>query len=240
MKSHKILIFSDIHSNIYALKRFIKITEKINYDLAIFLGDIFGYYYHPYESYELMKSTFKNLHILRGNHDLYFLRAINKPAIIKDLTKRFGSGYSHYYENNNRIIVKELKKTKPCRYFPKYNLLAVHGSYKDFQEGRVYPDTEIKPKDIIKIKDNFKGIRIFLSGHTHYPMFKRQNGIIFLNPGSIGQPRDNNNPSFIVLEVDKALTNVCFGSFDYKKDNLIKLTKLKDPDHKYLTEVLGR
>ena len=41
---------------------------------------------------------------------------------------------------------------------------------------------------------------VVLSGHTHIPVAKKEDGIIFLNPGSISIPKMNHVPSFAILE----------------------------------------
>ena len=41
---------------------------------------------------------------------------------------------------------------------------------------------------------------VVLSGHTHVPVAKKEDGIIFLNPGSISIPKMNHVPSFAILE----------------------------------------
>ena len=41
---------------------------------------------------------------------------------------------------------------------------------------------------------------VVLSGHTHIPVANKEDGIIFLNPGSISIPKMNYVPSFAILE----------------------------------------
>lgn len=48
---------------------------------------------------------------------------------------------------------------------------------------------------------------VVIFGHTHCRYAEQQNGILFFNPGSISQPRDNKNPSFGLLELNNAQIN---------------------------------
>ena len=41
----KIIFFSDVHGNRYAVEQFFKDIKNIPYDRLIFGGDVFGYYY---------------------------------------------------------------------------------------------------------------------------------------------------------------------------------------------------
>lgn len=45
--------------------------------------------------------------------------------------------------------------------------------------------------------------KIFISGHTHIGSIKKENGIIFLNPGSISKPRGGSEASYIVMDEEK-------------------------------------
>ena len=44
-----LIVFSDIHGNVYALEKALKVMEQYNADEYIFLGDMAGYYYHQNE-----------------------------------------------------------------------------------------------------------------------------------------------------------------------------------------------
>ena len=45
---------------------------------------------------------------------------------------------------------------------------------------------------------------VVLSGHTHIPVAKKEDGIIFLNPGSISYPRqEGKNPSYMIMNLDE-------------------------------------
>ena len=41
---------------------------------------------------------------------------------------------------------------------------------------------------------------VLLMGHTHVPMDKEENGLLFLNPGSVSIPKEGNIPTYAVLE----------------------------------------
>ncbi len=50
------------------------------------------------------------------------------------------------------------------------------------------------------------GFSAVIFGHTHRPSIERQNGVLFINPGSATQPRSNYPPSVVLLKVtDKLL-----------------------------------
>jgi len=50
------------------------------------------------------------------------------------------------------------------------------------------------------------GFSAVIFGHTHRPFIERQNGVLFINPGSATRPRSNYPPSVVLLKVkDKIL-----------------------------------
>lgn len=61
---------------------------------------------------------------------------------------------------------------------------------------------------------------VLLSGHTHIPVAKQEDGMICLNPGSISIPKMNHVPSFAVLE------NHVFTIYDLDK-NIMMTYQLK-------------
>lgn len=56
---------------------------------------------------------------------------------------------------------------------------------------------------------------VVLSGHTHIPVANKEDGIIFLNPGSISIPKMNHVPSFAILE------NHIFTIYDLDKNIML-------------------
>ena len=45
------------------------------------------------------------------------------------------------------------------------------------------------------------GFSAVIFGHTHRPFIERQNGVLFINPGSATRPRNNYPPSVVLLKV---------------------------------------
>ena len=45
------------------------------------------------------------------------------------------------------------------------------------------------------------GVAAVISGHTHRPLIKKENGILYLNPGSASQPRHNHPASVGIISV---------------------------------------
>lgn len=65
--------------------------------------------------------------------------------------------------------------------------------------------------DAIKSSALENGCSIALFGHTHQRLEKYEDGLYILNPGSISCPRDDNKPSYGIVEISKSgiITNIC-------------------------------
>jgi len=48
-----------------------------------------------------------------------------------------------------------------------------------------------------------KGTRIVVHGHTHVPREEEIDGVLYLNPGSVSEPRRGNEPSLMTLVVEE-------------------------------------
>ena len=72
---------------------------------------------------------------------------------------------------------------------------AYHGSPTDYYNEYIYPDN--KGFQLGNVNTPF----LFM-GHTHYVMEKKICDTMVINPGSIGQPRDFNKPSFAVVDTN--------------------------------------
>ena len=57
------------------------------------------------------------------------------------------------------------------------------------------------------------GVSIVISGHTHRPALRQQDGIMYLNPGSAREPRGSFLPSVALLTIRGEEANAVFVEF---------------------------
>ena len=107
-------------------------------------------------------------------------------------------------------------------------LFIMHGSPQDPLEGRIYPDTALTGGESA----------VYIMGHTHYRMLRRGERGLWINPGSLGQPRDGYGFSY--CKVNTADMKVSFHSFEIGLDGLLQRVRREDPNKKYLEEILHR
>lgn len=204
----KIIFFSDAHGNQYAVNSFFRQIKHIPYDMVIFGGDVFGYYYGTNEIIDKFRE--KKIRCLLGNHDKMFLDLIEEKITESELVDKYGNSYKNIQSKISRTNIDFLY-TLQSRFDMKIdglNISFVHGSINDPINGRIYPDT------IISEETSYCGIDYVFCGHTHHKLIKKIDNTVLINAGSIGQQRDGKGCSFVVFD-----TVTCkFQTFKVKYD----------------------
>lgn len=189
-----IAVISDIHGNFPALEAVLRDIEKEKAEVIYCLGDLVGYYCMIDEVIETIRSN--NIKTLLGNHDYAML--YNEGIITRSKTcTNILTRQLKEIKKENLDFLKTLEKCFEFNYKDK-NFFCVHGGLEDNIDEyiRVIDENYFE-------KNNFMH-DVLLSGHTHV----QRNEVIgtkkYLNPGSVGQPRDGNPAaSYLLLSDDK-------------------------------------
>lgn len=219
----KYAVISDIHGNLSALEAVITELNKHNPDQWINLGDVVGYGPSPVECIELMIDI-DAISVL-GNHDagvigrvsLNHFRNPNRKLI--EITRTMLTSI-HFEWLNSLPLTAEIDS----------NILSVHASPKK-PDSWFYMESAFTVRSMLSKLD----YDICLFGHTHQPcMVPEQLGIrdfrqgikYMINPGSVGQSRDQDyRASCCILDTDNWKCE--FFRVDYEIDPVSsKLQKL--------------
>jgi putative phosphoesterase len=190
----RIAVISDIHGNFPALQAVLKDIEKEKTDTIYCLGDLVGYYCMIDEVIETIRLL--NIKTLLGNHDYALL--YNEGIIPRSKTcTNILTRQLKEIKKENLDFLKTFEKSFTFSYRDK-NFFSVHGGLKD-------PiDEYIHDIDDSYFEENKFMHDILLSGHTHIPRNEVFGTKRYLNPGSVGQPRDGNPAaSYLLLSDDK-------------------------------------
>ena len=204
----KIAIFSDIHGNLEALKAVEKdLKSKKDLDLVVCLGDIVGYYPHPVECIKIVREMCDI--VIQGNHDA----AVVAPNFNEEM-----KGFNEVAKNSmiwtrdlllkssntdNYNFLKGLSPQRPLN-VGKKRILFVHGTPDDKWEYFLYPYWLNAPLDEQRIRLNewLKKWDLIAMGHSHWAFQYENWERMVINPGSVGQPRDDNpKSSYAIVEV---------------------------------------
>lgn len=239
----KLVVLSDIHANLSALDAVINdFQKKYIYDSIIILGDIINYGMRPNETINRVRSLAPSICIF-GNHE--------KAIIDNDLSKFSTNRGKEILEYTAKLLSPDSKKfilfemehsgmsvieNKGKR------ILFVHGSLTDPFWGKMTCDE--------RKNTNYAEFDFVISGHSHIPgysisLFDDQSNVefrykhktIFLNPGSVGQPR-NHNPLAQYLFIDTENETFDFNcvKYDITTEQKLYNNKKVDPFYKVRLE----
>ncbi|MEL9998488.1 MAG: YfcE family phosphodiesterase [Thermoplasmata archaeon] len=206
----KIIIISDIHGNFDSLKT----LDSENYDFLVFAGDAVDYGPEPEKVVDfLIKNAYKSV---MGNHD---------AANAFDIDCKCSEKYHEISVITRKYFKKNLNKRHLnfLGLLPMFNnfeidgikFTMVHASLMDYLYDYVLPETDDKTL-LYKFKNTESDFVIF--GHTHLPMIKKINKTTFINPGSLGQPRDGDiRASFAILDTKTGEVKIIRKEYDVKE-----------------------
>lgn len=166
--------------------------------MIIHAGDIVDY--NPWPSEVLERIIELNVLTVMGNHD-------------RDSATGEPQGYNPYAEvsclwTHNQLNYEEKKHLAEL---PKkleleiegVKLFVCHGSPFNMLDEYVFPPPATSTEELT----SFFGITksdIIIMGHTHVPFVERLDDKIVLNPGGVGQPRDNiSSASYMIMKLDQ-------------------------------------
>ena len=199
---YKYLILSDIHGNVSAFDAVLAECQDESFAGVILLGDCIDYGMRSNEIIQKMiklnKTKWQDMNIVNiwGNHeklvidkDLERLSSERGRVVAEYTAKQLIPESVNYIQTGmNRDGVQEFK-------IDELRCLAVHGSLEDHYWKAIEPEN---------LRGEYSGYDMVFSGHSHYshcftyfyqietPKMRNKKAVTFVNPGSVGQPRNQN------------------------------------------------
>ena len=187
----KVILMADVHANWPALKA---LEEDAGYaDFVIHAGDSVGYYPFPTKCVEWLKEH-ADVNVV-GDHDYALVNNDYKGFsgdAIKMLSwteQNFSAMNLRYLSNLQETWVGDVGGVK---------IGVVHGGLTDPLREAVHAGTS---EELIKEYMKKLGVKVLVVGHMHQLFVRQVNSGLVINPGSVGQPRDGPQPSYVVLEI---------------------------------------
>lgn len=197
----RVAVITDIHANLPALEAALAAIDGIGVDTLYCGGDLVGYGPHPNEVCALIED--RGIPTICGNYD---------HAIGRDL-EDCGCAYvtPHDRELGQRSVDWTLANTSGrskafMRGLPfdlrftmgERRVRLVHGSPRKVNE-YLFED---KPASLYERLAASAECDVLVFGHTHKPWIREHGGVLFVNCGSVGKPKDGDaRGAFAVLEL---------------------------------------
>lgn len=188
-------VLSDIHANYQALDAVICDAKARGAVEFLCLGDVIGYNGQPEEC--VQRACSEGFVNILGNHDSYITTNQNcaRSKVVAGIIDR-------HREELSRESVSWLKASPDI--VRQGSALFLHGGPQDYLDEYLY---EVG-------KDTFPaGVSRLFAGHTHVQVRHDFEDKVFVNPGSVGQPRDGDVRAAYAL-VDDDLIELCRVEYD--------------------------
>ena len=225
--------FSDVHSNLEALRAVAEDFQKEKLEKIFFLGDAVGYGPDPNECVELIQKLCTKP--LMGNHDYAALDMMETSWFNQYAREAIEWTKDKLNEDNFQILSDYVMDNR----FQIFHM--VHSTPKDPQSWDYIFDLDEAEENF-----DFFQARICLVGHSHRPFIikkyndkhcflhednsvKIENEFKYLiNIGAVGQPRDGDNRAcYLIYDDEEKVARLKRVSYDIKKtQNKMKKAKL--------------
>ena len=175
----KILVFSDIHGCFFQLQKMLEIFETGNFDKMIIAGDFnnHGPRNGVPENYDPKICT----ELLNKKADKIIAVRGNCDAEVDQMILNFPM-----MNDCTQVFFETLQSMR---------IFIHHGHLEQYSKEnlvRLLPTSNEKCKTLV------------ISGHTHIPVLEEENGITWLNPGSITFPKGGSKTSYAVIDTENA------------------------------------
>jgi len=231
----RIALISDIHANLPALEAVVADAKKVHADTFICAGDVIGFGPHPKECVDMVRGLCQV--IVSGNHE----RAIGWNEDPRCAPRLAGLAKVAEGLARKKLFGPDIQWLaglghEAGLYLSGKELFIVHGSPWD----PLY--TGIRPEeDPERIRKGFMHIDCdyAIVGHTHIQMILTDavEGIVIINPGTVGLPMDADpRASWTLLDLDRGRVEP--RRVEYDTARTIKgLQYMKGPDRETLTNI---
>jgi putative phosphoesterase len=197
-------IVTDIHGNLPALEESLRAIDAIGVDAVYCGGDLVGYGPHPNEVCRLVEH--RGLPTIYGNYDYAIGRDLDDCGCAyvtqhdRELGQRSVAWTLAHTDHHSKDFMRELPFDLRFELGSK-RVRLVHGSPRKVNE-YLFQD---KPAHTFERIAALSDCDVLVFGHTHKPWIHTYAGVLFVNCGSVGKPKDGDaRAGFAILELDRA------------------------------------
>src|SRR5918992_1092011 len=199
----RVAVITDIHANLPALEAVLEAIEASGVDAVYCGGDLVGYGPHPNEVCRLIEE--REIPTIYGNYDYAIGRDLEDCGCAyrdqqdRELGQRSVAWTLAHTDHRSKDFMRglpfDLRFGMDGR-----RVRLVHGSPRKVNE-YLFAD---KPARTFERIAAGADCDVLVFGHTHQPWVAEYGGVLFVNCGSVGKPKDGNpRAAFALLELDK-------------------------------------
>jgi putative phosphoesterase len=200
----RVAVITDIHANLPALEAALEAIEDLGVDSVWCGGDLVGYGPHPNEVCALIEQ--RAIPTIYGNYDYAIARDLEDCGCAyrdphdRELGQRSVEWTLAHADRASKDFMRELPFDLRFT-MGERRVRLVHGSPRKVNEYLF----EEKPARTFERIAAGADCDVLVFGHTHQPWIHEYGGVLFVNCGAVGKPKDGDpRASFALLELDGA------------------------------------
>ncbi len=198
----RVAVITDIHANLPALEASLETINAMTVDALYCGGDLVGYGPHPNEVCRLIEE--REIPTIYGNYDYAIARELDDCgcAYVTQHDRELGQQSVAWTLAHTDQRSKDFMRRLPfdLRFeLGSQQVHLVHGSPRKVNE-YLFED---KPARLYERLAAAETADVMVFGHTHKPWIHTYGGVLFVNCGSVGKPKDGDpRAAFAILELD--------------------------------------
>ncbi len=218
MSTDTVAVITDIHGNFPALQAALARIEELGIESVFCGGDLVGYGPHPNGVCALIAE--REISTIYGNYDFAIARDLEDCgcAYVTQHDRELGQCSVDWTLEQTSQESKDFMRGLPFDLrFPVGNVDVhlVHGSPRKVNE-YLFED---KPASLYERLAAAEGDPVLVFGHTHKPWVREYGGVLFVNCGSVGKPKDGDpRGAFAVLTPRAGSVAVSIERVEYDAD----------------------
>jgi putative phosphoesterase len=198
----RVAVITDVHANLPALKAALARIDELGIERTYCGGDLVGYGPHPNEVCALIAE--RAIPTIYGNYDHAIARDHDDCGCAyitpedRELGQRSVEWTLAHTDRASKDFMRELPFDLRFR-VGAAGVHLVHGSPRKVNE-YLFED---KPASLYERLAVAESDDVLVFGHTHKPWIRSYGGVLFVNCGSVGKPKDGDpRAAFALLEAD--------------------------------------
>jgi putative phosphoesterase len=213
-----VAVITDIHGNLPALQAALARIDGLGIERVFCGGDLVGYGPHPNEVCGLLAQ--RDIPTIYGNYDYAIARDLEDCgcAYVTQHDRELGQRSVDWTLAHTSQASKNFMRGLPFDlHFPvgSVDVHLVHGSPRKVNE-YLFED---KPARLYERLAAAESDPVLVFGHTHKPWVHEYGGVLFVNCGSVGKPKDGDpRGAFAVLAPSTGGVDVSIERIEYDAD----------------------
>lgn len=217
----RLAVFSDIHSNEFALSACLAYADHVGVDGYVFLGDHLTDCPYPQRTLHLLRQAGDRLPtwMVRGDREELLLKHHDRAEKNWKISSETGS-LLYTYQNLTEEDFRFLKRmpTSQVIKLPGCPHLCIAHAASNNTGARLYPGSETL-ESVMRACPQ----RTLLSGHSHFQFRYESGGRQFVNPGSVGMPiHSQPKAQFALMTCSNGRWSTRLMNVDYDKEAEIR------------------